>query len=61
MSQAPLDAFRPPGDRLVISPSVYIGTTLVPWHGTWVTTERCVPLQNKEGLDLRESGLVNLK
>lgn len=52
MSQAPLDAFRPPGDRLVISPSVCIGTTLVPWRWDLGDNRKVCPTSKQGGIRL---------
>lgn len=52
MSQAPLDAFRPPGDRLVISPSVCIGTTLVPWRWDVGDNRKVCPTSKQGGIRL---------
>lgn len=50
MSQASLDAFQPPGDRLVISPSVHIGTTLVPWRWDMGDNRKVCPTSKQGGI-----------
>lgn len=52
MSQAPLDAFQPPGDRLVISPGVYIRTTLVPWRWDMGDNRKVCPTSKQGGIRL---------